>query len=661
MADQVQQAPEPPAIPGYEFIRLIGEGGMAAVWAARQLALDRLVAVKIFRLSGQTESEWVARFKEEAKIAARLVHPGIVQVYDAGESGDVLYYVMELVEGCTAAELIEMKGRILERHALAIALGVAEALRYAWEKASIIHCDVKPANILIDREGVVRVSDLGLSRTARSRPLAEEPEISGTPNYASPEQAAGEEKLDFRSDIYSLGATLYHMVTGKLPFGEYPPLEVLRCQQEGFLPDPIELCPDLSPATAWLIEKMMMRSRDARYGSWTAVVEDIEAVRESGTLKSALPPPGGSTVLRSGRRALPQARPKPEQAAPQRAASETSAGERRRVVLPRELRQRQVLKEKASELHSASYPMMRFMLVLVVAVTAYGVLGYMTTRAVYERKTAGAPAAVPGRAQPVERVKWEEKPIARIETQPAPLEEEPRAAPVRRQQPLGWRDPRFLAAARAFNHAYAEFVKYGAERGSPRQLQRIEEEVRQAIRSFEECRAEAPPEVDIGELIDRCYHLLADIRQAMLSAPLPKEAPTPAERRRAATPPLPSQPKLALQAGWDRIGPARSQIIDDLYELIFEHGTPSADRAAPRGLVLFDEITYLMPAGEALSILGSRSARKKPVTSQAFPPNSFYYYEVEGDFGEGFTTLLLVTDIRDQVVAVQLVDNTTRQ
>jgi len=656
MNDRAQTPAEPPEIPGYEFLRLIGEGGMAAVWAARQKALDRVVAVKIFRRGG-ADPEWVSRFQAEARTAARLVHPGIVQIYDAGEAGDFLYYVMELVEGCTVAELIQIKGRLQERHALAVALGVAEALRYAWDKAGIIHCDVKPANILIDREGVVRVTDLGLSRSAYSRPLAEEAEIAGTPNYASPEQAGGEERLDFRTDIYSLGATLYHMVTGRLPFGEYPPLEVLRCQQEGFLPDPAELNPELSPAAAWLIEKMMMRDRRNRYGSWDAVVEDIEAVRERGVLKSSLPAAGGSTVQRSPHRKPPQPRrraaPEPE---PHAAAPGGAGEEKRRVVLPKDLKERGGLREEALSL-DAAYPFLRFFVVLAAAICVYGLLGYLAARHRPPPATVSRPAEAPRRVRTVKKVVWEEKPVARM----VAAEKTPPAAPPPGQpakKTVAWRDPRFLAGARAFNHAYAAFRRYAVEQGDPRQLQMIEEEVREAIRAFEQCREEAPPEVNVGELVDRCYHLLADIRQTMLTAP-PAEAAGPA--RRTAPAELPPAPRLALQAGWDRVVPSKSQVVDDLYELLFEHGEPVAELEGPRGLVIFDEIRYLMPATEALSILGSRTRRRKAVSSPAFPPNSFYYYEVEGDFGEGFTSLQLLTDVKDQVVAVQLADNTTRE
>ena len=653
----------PPEIPGYEFIRLIGEGGMAAVWAARQVALDRLVAIKIFRVDATSDAEWVARFKEEARTAAQLIHPGIVQVHDAGEAGDILYYVMELVEGCSVAELIDIKGRLMERHALAIAWGVAEALRFAWRKSGIIHCDIKPANILIDREGVVRVTDLGLARTAGSRPLADEEEIAGTPNYVSPEQARGEEKLDFRTDVYSLGATLYHMVTGVLPFGDFPPLEVLRCQQEGYLTDPVELNPDLSPGTAWLIEKMMIRDRSARYTSWDAVVEDIESVRERGILKSSLPPSGISTVLRSPHRKMPQPR---QPATPSKsratASSDTSGGEKRRVVLPRDIKARAALKERSLALQAA-YPFLRLMTVMITAIAVYGWLYYLVSRPPHREMPAAPSRRLPRGVSAVRKVKWEEKAVERIpepaaETAPQAPVPARKAAAAEKRGKIAWRNPAFLEGARAFNHAYAEFRKYTATRENARALQRIEEEVRHAIRSFESCREVAPADVDIDELIDRSYHLLADIRQAMLGAPLPGgRTPMPEPSQSRPPPPL----RLALQAGWDRIVPARNRILDDLYELLLDCGSPSPDTEAPHGIVLFDEITYLMPARDALAILGSRSSRKKPVNSPVFPPNSFYYYEVSGDFGEGFSTLLLVVDIKDQVAAIQLSDNSTHE
>ena len=291
-------------VPGYEILEKLGEGAMATIWKARQLSLDRIVAIKILRPEWHRDVDAMASFRKEAMGAARLKHSGIIQMFDAGESANAVYFIMEYVEGYTIGESIHQNGPMDEATALTVALSVAMALNYAWKTGQMIHCDIKPDNIMIDHDGTVKVADLGLARALG--PTANGGEagyIVGTPNYISPEQARGEANLDCGTDIYALGATLYHMVTGRLPFGDTPGTAPLARQQTDFLLDPLDLNPNLTPALGALIERLMIKDRQLRPSSWEKIIADLQEVRDGYLPLGDLPPPGASTVLCSSWRA----------------------------------------------------------------------------------------------------------------------------------------------------------------------------------------------------------------------------------------------------------------------------------------------------------------------------------------------------------------------
>ena len=290
------------SLSGFEVIDKLGEGGMATVWKARQVSLDRTVAIKILSARMASDPDDVERFQNEARSAARLKHPGIVQVYDANAEHDLYYFVMEFVDGYTAGEWVRRKGRLSESDALLVADCVADALGYAWEREGIIHCDIKPDNIMIDEDGSVKVADLGLARTISSMQTVEaSDEIMGTPAYISPEQAQGLSDLDCGVDIYSLGAMLYHLVTGTMMFDGCTDDVQLESHvdPEAFVLDPGEVNPELSPGLCWLIERMTAKDRSLRERDWEAVRADIARVRK-GHLPHGDPlPEGASSVGRS--------------------------------------------------------------------------------------------------------------------------------------------------------------------------------------------------------------------------------------------------------------------------------------------------------------------------------------------------------------------------
>jgi len=286
-------------IPGFEILEKLGEGGMATVWKAHQLSLDRVVAIKVLSSRMTNDAGDVQRFQAEAQQAAKLKHPGIIQVYDANVLDGVYYFIMEYVAGYTVGEWVRRKGVLTEANALLVAEALADALDYAWRSAGMIHCDIKPDNVMIDGDGTLKLADLGLSRSFRGKDGGESTgEIMGTPAYVSPEQAVDAPDLDCRADIYSLGAMLYHLVTGKMLFEGESDERVLELQLSGTMADPATLNPKLSRPMCRLIEKMLSKDKVHRQADWSAVRADLALVRRGRPIVPPLPPPGASTVAR---------------------------------------------------------------------------------------------------------------------------------------------------------------------------------------------------------------------------------------------------------------------------------------------------------------------------------------------------------------------------
>lgn len=290
-------------LPNFEVLGLLGRGGMASVWKARQISLDRYVAVKILSSAFATDAEDIRRFREEARTAAQLKHPGIVEVYDANFSDGVYYFVMELVDGYTMGDLLRRKGRVTEEDSLIVAENVAVALDYAWTHFQMVHCDIKPDNIMVDADGTVKVTDLGLCRSVtliKGESKGDADEILGTPAYMSPEQVYGSEKLDCRSDIYELGATLYHMVTGRMLFQGKTDDEMIHCHvEQAQAPDIRDFVSHVSPAFVLLLEKMLAKDASHRPRDWKLVLADLKRVREGHPPWPALLPPFGSSMKRN--------------------------------------------------------------------------------------------------------------------------------------------------------------------------------------------------------------------------------------------------------------------------------------------------------------------------------------------------------------------------
>jgi len=268
-------------IPGYKILGKLGAGAMAIVYKGKQLSLNRTVAIKVLPKRFSENPEYVERFYKEGQAAGKLNHNNIVQAYDVGEAGGYHYFVMEYVEGKTLYDDLSAGKVFSEEESLNIIIQVAHALAHA-HACGLIHRDVKPKNIMINTEGIVKLADMGLARETTDIEAAktEKGKAYGTPYYIAPEQIRGEIDVDGRADIYGLGATFYHLVTGRVPFMADDPADVMRKHLREQLVPPDHINTSLSAGISEVIEVMMAKRKEDRYNTVEELLVDLEAVRE---------------------------------------------------------------------------------------------------------------------------------------------------------------------------------------------------------------------------------------------------------------------------------------------------------------------------------------------------------------------------------------------
>jgi eukaryotic-like serine/threonine-protein kinase len=266
-------------IPGYEMMEKLGQGAMGTVYKARQLSMNRLVAIKTLHPRFAANPEFLKRLTGEAHLAAKLSHNNIVQAIDVGQAGPLHYFVMEYVSGTTIKQELEEGKLYKEKEAVEIVLQIAQALQHA-NRRGLVHRDVKPANIILTLDGIAKLADLGMARETedRARAKAEKGLTIGTPYYIAPEQIRGHEDLDVRADMYSLGATLYHMVTSQPPFPHKGIEAVLNAHLTEELTPPDHIRPELSSGLGEVVEIMMAKNRKQRYRNPDDLIVDLECL-----------------------------------------------------------------------------------------------------------------------------------------------------------------------------------------------------------------------------------------------------------------------------------------------------------------------------------------------------------------------------------------------
>jgi hypothetical protein len=268
-------------IPGYNILGKIGQGGMGVVYKATQTSVNRTVAIKILGGNATKDKTYVARFLAEAQSAANLNHKNLISAIDVGVSNGIYYFVMEFVTGKSCRELMAaQKSPLAENMVLHIAAQMAEVLDHIHQN-QMVHRDIKPENILVTNDGIVKLCDLGLAKstTAMEQSLTQEGLAVGTPYFMSPEQIRGDKDVDIRADLYSLGATLYYLLTGKHAYEGKSAAETMSMHLKEPVPDPRKANPQIREDLGWAIQKLMAKERTQRYQTPAELLEDVKKIQ----------------------------------------------------------------------------------------------------------------------------------------------------------------------------------------------------------------------------------------------------------------------------------------------------------------------------------------------------------------------------------------------
>ena len=286
------RAGESPEIPGYEMLGSLGSGGTADVFRARDKKTGETVALKVLKPTAARVPATLKSFVDEANLLKKLDAPGLVKGFGVAKTASepVTYFArLECIEGRTLLEMLDAGHVFNERSALNIVLGAAEVLAYLASQG-VVHRDVKPGNLMLTDAGAVKLIDLGFATSPESKSQVRAGSTSGTPGYMPPEQAKGAAEADLRSDIYSLGVTLFHLVVGRLPFESSDDAEVLRMQVMQSLSSAELKSRGFSPHLHYFIEKMMAKEAELRYQSWPELIDDVRAqIRGRERLETEVP------------------------------------------------------------------------------------------------------------------------------------------------------------------------------------------------------------------------------------------------------------------------------------------------------------------------------------------------------------------------------------
>jgi len=262
----------------YELLEKIGEGGMGTVYKAKCHLLNRFVAIKILKTELSNDEDFVARFKREATSVARVSHPNIVNVHDVGTDKNINFIVLEYIDGKTLKQIIKETGRLTSQRTLDITYQIAKALECA-HKSNIIHRDIKPDNIMITEDNMVKVMDFGIAKVADSRTVTSSNNVMGTVRYFSPEQAKGN-FVDCRTDIYSLGIVMYEMVTGQVPYNAESSISIAMMHIQGTVIPPKEIFADIPENINQVIIKSMQKEPIKRYQTAREMADVLKTIKE---------------------------------------------------------------------------------------------------------------------------------------------------------------------------------------------------------------------------------------------------------------------------------------------------------------------------------------------------------------------------------------------
>jgi len=650
-----------------------------------------VVAIKILSPTLLADAEERAKFQEEARAAARLSHPAIVSILDFGDHDGTLFYVMEYVDGTNLADWLATNQRMAHGQVIKVADIIATALDAVWRESSLIHCDIKPGNILLGTDGAVKLTDLGLARIAGSAATRESSTcIEGTPTYIAPEQIEGVEP-DCRTDIYSLGLTLYHLLTGSPPFEGRSLDATLDAQQMDYLPDPCDILPRLPVSYGWLLAKMTAKNPANRPPSWADVLKDIHQIKSG---KSPLPPyPGDdeSTVLLNPRH-HPKARAH---------TINLSAATKKAITLSASQEAfigKKPKRPSASKSASSGGGCLRGLFFLLFLAAVLGALWLFAFKdhpkritqfqSIFTGKTPPRAAEVPAPlvgepGQPAKRT-----PNKTTDTAPSSKEEEgvaaelfpeeppPLSATANTVTPGAWNHPGFIQAATLFNKTLKAYQTH-LKKPDPEDpaLAGLISDAQYAALLFETIRPEAPPDVPITLYANQCYQLVNDARRARMAdkAKRSQFALAPKSRHPTLAPyptPIPDPTDTFaprhMQFGyaWDTLpAPIDRPETAEFIFLLSTIAEASPDTRAQKGLYIHNHLEWLMPLQEACKILSIQPGPRIPIEGAPFPYGGFFMHTLNagrlGSIGPGqppYPTLRLITDSEDQLVAIQLID-----
>ncbi|MFN7147434.1 MAG: serine/threonine-protein kinase, partial [Myxococcota bacterium] len=263
----------------FQLVKKLGQGGMGTVFLAKQVSLDRLVALKTLSKELAKREDFVARFLREARSMARLDHPNVVRVYAAETSQGLNYAAIEYVDGQSMQKWMDALGKLSVGDALCVTITAADALRHAHEQ-QMIHRDVKPDNILVTKRGVVKVADFGLAKAVdEDVSMTQSGTGLGTPLYMAPEQGRNAKHVDVRTDIYALGCTLYYFLTGRLPFTGKDAVEIILAKEQGKFSSVRKLNPEVPERLDLMIDKMLARDPAHRYATCAELLKDLTSLK----------------------------------------------------------------------------------------------------------------------------------------------------------------------------------------------------------------------------------------------------------------------------------------------------------------------------------------------------------------------------------------------
>lgn len=292
------------SIGNYEIKSILGEGGLGVVYLAKQLSMKRNVALKVLYRKWVQDEEFRKRFLLEARIVGKLSHTNLIQVFDIGYDKGHYYFSMEYVPGSTLEQIIIKDDYIPLEKAMDHTLQLLDALNYIWKK-NLVHRDIKPSNIIINKEQIAKLGDFGFVKSKMDEQLVQNDDfVLGTPDYMSPEQAMGKNDLDYRSDIYSLGATFYHMITGSAPYDGSESV-IIRQHIKAAIPSPVSIRGSIPPGVCQIIEKMMAKEPQDRYQSYESLRRDLLLVKEGSSPKAERLDINKSTIARQDFFGLP--------------------------------------------------------------------------------------------------------------------------------------------------------------------------------------------------------------------------------------------------------------------------------------------------------------------------------------------------------------------